>query len=246
MAWFVFLLLFSGQVFASKLNILTEHLSPYQIVTENSIKGLSTEIVEATLKESQYEYEITAYPWALSYGRAKHAENTCIYSLARTPERESLFKWIGHIASIPVYLYSIKDSQIVIANIEEAKKYNIAVIRDDVTHEFLLKKGFVEKKNLYVVNNYDGLLKLLDLSNRDIDLVMLNDVLLKNRVRHIADTTKYRNVFQLKELAVNLHFACSINTEKKIVDSLLNSMNILEKDGEFMRIRNKWKAKESF
>ena len=161
-SWGIYLFLFSGQVLAKKIHILTEHLAPYQIVTENSIKGLSTEIVEATLKESQFTYAITAHPWALSYSRARHAENTCIYSLARTFVREPLFKWVGHIASIPVYLYSIKDRHIVVSNIEEAKKYNIAAIRDDVSHQFLLTKGFVEKKNLYVVNNYDALLKLLE------------------------------------------------------------------------------------
>lgn len=238
---FVLLVLFSGQASATKLNILTEHLAPYQIVTENSIKGLSTEIVEATLIESQYSYDITAYPWALSYSRAKHAKNTCIYSLARTPERESLFKWVGHIVSIPTSLYSIKDSKIEIFSIEEAKKYNIAVIRDDVTHQFLLAKGFIEKKNLYVVNNYDALLKLLDLSSRDIDLVILNDDLLKNRVKYLNEASKYRNVFQLKELTGHLHFACSLNTDQKIVDSLFNTMTVLEKRGEFMKIREKWK-----
>ena len=239
--WGIFLFLFSGQVLANKIHVLTEHLAPYQIVTENSIKGLSTEIVEATLKESQYTYAITAHPWALSYSQAKHAENTCIYSLARTPVREAMFKWIGHIVSIPVSLYTIKDSQIVISNIEEAKNYNIAAIRDDVTHQFLLAKGFVEKENLYVVDNYDALLKLLDLPSRHIDLVMLNDILLKNRVKSVEYSSKYRNVLKLEELIIDLHFACSLNTEQKIVDNLLNSMSALERRGELMKIRDEWK-----
>jgi polar amino acid transport system substrate-binding protein len=237
----VFLAFFCVQVFATKLNILTEHLAPYQIVSKGSIKGLSTEIVVATLNESQYAFDITAYPWALSFSRAKLGKNTCIYSLARIPERESLFKWVGHIASSTVSLYSIKNSPIDISTIEEAKKYNIAVIRDDVTHQFLLTKGFVENENLYVVNNYDALLKLLDLASRHIDLVVLNDDLLKNRVKDLNEASKYKNVFQLKELTLNFHFACSLNTEQKIVDNLINTMKVLEKRGAFMKIRNKWK-----
>jgi polar amino acid transport system substrate-binding protein len=75
----VFFVLLSGQVLATKLNIVTVHFPPYQIVSEGLIEGLSTEIVEATLKESQYAYGITAYPWVLSFGRAKHRKNTCIY-----------------------------------------------------------------------------------------------------------------------------------------------------------------------
>lgn len=243
MWWVLFLLLFSGEVLANKLNILTEHLAPYQIVTDNSIEGLSTEIVEATLNASRYTYEITAYPWALSYSRAKHAENTCIYSLARTTEREPLFQWIGHITSIPVSLYSIKDNQIIISTIEEAKNYNIAAIRDDVTHQYLLTKGFIEKKNLYVVDNYNALLKLLELTNRDIDLVMLNDTLLKNRVKSLENVAKYENVLKIEELTIDLHFACSLNTEQRIVDNLLHSMSELEKRGDFMKIRSEWAKK---
>lgn len=245
MKWILFLILFSEQVLANKLNILTEHLAPYQIVTANSIKGLSTEIVEATLKESRYAYEITAYPWALSYSRAKHAQNTCIYSLARTAEREPLFQWIGHITSIPVSLYSIKDNQISISTIEEAKNYNIAALREDVTHQYLLTKGFIETKNLYVVDNYDSLLKLLELTSRDIDLVILNEALLKNRVKSLENVAKYKNVLKLEELAIDLHFACSLNTEKRIVDDLFHSMGELERRGDFIKIRQEWEKKNN-
>ena len=234
-------MLFSGHALAIKLNILTEHLAPYQIVSKDSITGLSTEIVEATLKESQYSYNILAYPWALSFSRAQHGKNTCIYSLARIPQREPLFNWVGHIASSTISLYSIKGSQITVSNISEARKYNIAVIRDDVTHHYLLTKGFVEKENLYVVDDYDALLKLLDLPSRHIDLVVLNDDLLKNRVKNSKDTSKYENVFKFKELTLNFYLACSLNTDKKIVDNLINAMKALEKRRVFFGIREKWK-----
>ena len=237
----IFFVFFCNQVLATKLNILTEHLAPFQIVSKDSITGLSTEIVEATLKESQYPYIIEAYPWALSFSRAKHGKNTCIYSLARIPQRESLFKWVGHIASSTISLYSLKSRQITISNIMEATKYNIAVIRDDVTHHFLLSKGFVEKENLYVVDNYDALLKLLDLPSRHIDLVVLNDDLLNNRIKNSADALKYKNVFQFEELTLNFNLACSLNTDKKIIDKLTNAMKVLEKRGVFFGIREKWK-----
>lgn len=231
----------SGQVLASKLNILTEHLAPYQIVSEDSIKGLSTEIVIETLQESQYAFDIEAYPWALTFSRAKYEKNTCIYSLVRTPQREALFKWIGHIALSTISLYSTANSQIVISDLEEAKKYNIAVIRDDVTHHFLLLNGFVENQNLFVVNNYDALLQLLDLSSRNIDLVVLNDDLLNNRVKNLGEASKYRNVYQLKELELDFYLACSLNTEQEIVNDLIDTMKVLEKRGVFLKIREKWK-----
>jgi polar amino acid transport system substrate-binding protein len=242
----VFIVFFSGPVLATKLNVVTEHLPPYQIVGEDSITGLSTEIVEATLKEAKYEYDIKAYPWTLSFSRAIHRKNTCIYSLARIPQRESLFKWVGRLASSTISLYSLQNNQITINSLEEAKKHNIAVMRDNVAHHFLLAKGFVENKNLYVLNNDDALLKLLDMSNRNIELVCLNSDLLRNRIKSLDETSKYKRVFQFQELTLNFHLACSVNTEQKIVDNLINAMKMLEKRGDFVDIRNKWKKHGQF
>jgi len=236
----IFYVLFSGQVFATKLKILTEDLPPYQIVSEDAITGLSTEIVQATLAQTSYTYNIAAYPWSMAYNRAKHENNTCIYSIARIPQRESLFKWIGHIASRSISLYSHKDSQVSVTTLEEAKKYNIAVIRNDVSHHYLLSKGFIENKNLYVTDNDKALLKFLNLPNRNIDLIVFNDLLLKSRVKSKAQRLQYKNVFQFKNLMLNFYLACSLNTEKHITDNLTKAMTKLDNLDVFSKIREKW------
>ena len=54
-------------------------------------------------------------------------------------------------------------------------------MEDDVAHHFLTSNGFIENESLYVLNNYDALLKLLEMPNRNIDFVILNDDLLAYR-----------------------------------------------------------------
>ncbi|GHE78007.1 transporter substrate-binding domain-containing protein [Thalassotalea profundi] len=240
---FGLILFMGGRVLATELNIVTEHLAPYQIVNGNSITGLSTEIIEATLNDTSYAYKITSYPWALSYNRAQQEKNTCVYSLARIPKREPLFNWIGHIVSSSVSLYSLKEAEIDITTIEDAKKYHIAVMRDDVSHHFLLSKGFKENENIYIINNYSALLKFLDSSDRNIDLVVLNDDLLNNRVNDSNETIKYKNVFQFKELTLDFYFACSLNTNVKVIADLKDKMKELEDHGVFSKIRNTWREK---
>ena len=93
------------------------------------------------------------------------------------------------------------------------------------------------------MNNYDALLKLLEIPSRKIDLVILNDDLINNRVNNLEEASKYRNVYALKELSFNFHFACSLKTDKKIVDKLKSVMKKLEKNGVYSAIRNKWKKK---
>lgn len=234
-------MLFSGHIFAIQLSILTEHLAPFQIVTPKAIGGISTEIIEATLSESGYQYSIEAYPWTSSYHRAKHEKNTCIYSLARIPERELLFKWVGHITTSTISFYALKNNELMVNSLEDAKKYKIAVIKDDVTHHFLLSNGFVEGENFYVMNNYDALLQLLEMPSRQIDLVIINDDLINSRVKNKAEVSKYKSVHMLKGLSLDFYFACSLNTEQDIVNKLTNVMKKLEQQGVYSIIRKKWK-----
>lgn len=236
-------LCFSCKAFIAKINVVTEHLAPFQIVTDKAIGGLSTEIITATLKESRIDYNLEAHPWSLSYNRALHEENTCIYSLAYIPERKTKFQWIGHITTSTISLYTLSKNSIDIANLEQAKKYRIAVIKDDVTHHFLLSKGFVENKNLYVMNNYDSLLKLLEIPSRQIDLVVINDDLINNRLHDSAEASKYKSLFMLKELTLDFYFACSLNTDKSIVNSLKNAMQKMEQQNINSAIKKKWQKK---
>lgn len=233
-------LLFSCPAFSAKINIVTEHLAPFQIVDNGIVSGLSTEIIEATLNATAIEYNIEAHPWSHSYNRALHVKNTCIYSLAYIPNRKPLFQWVGHITNSTISLYALSKSNITIENLAQAKNYKTAVIKDDVTHHFLISKGFVENENLYVMNNYDSLLQLLEIPSRQIDLVVLNDDLLNNRIKNSTDAAKYKNVFVLQELTLDFYFACSLTTEKSIIKTLATTMKTLEKRGNFSAIRQKW------
>ncbi|MBU2925400.1 transporter substrate-binding domain-containing protein [Colwellia sp. 1_MG-2023] len=233
-------MIFSANIQAKELTILTEHLAPFQIVDKNEISGISTEIVEATLKNSSFDYNIEAYPWSLSYNRALHEEDTCIYSIGRIPERELLFNWVGQIISSTVSMYSLASSTIKISTLNDAKKYKTAVIRDDVTHHFLLSKGFIENKNLYVMDNYDSLLQLLEKPSRNIDLVVLNDDLILHRVKSTEAASKYKSVYSVQDFTLDFHFACSITTEQHVVAELKKIMQKLEQEGILPAIRKKW------
>jgi polar amino acid transport system substrate-binding protein len=237
-----FTVIFNSCVFAAKLNIVTEHLNPFQIVEADSIGGLSTEIVVATLNAAGYEYSLDVHPWSVSFTRAKKENNTCIYSIARIPIRGPQFQWIGRIVSNTNSFYALKSRGIAISSINDAKKYVTAVIKDDVSHQFLLSKGFVENENLYVMSNYDGLLTLLEVSSRNIDLVIMNDGLIHRRVPKPKDVLKYSNLLEIDELNLDFHLACSLSTPKDIVNKLRHTMKELEQLGEFSKIREKWRV----
>ncbi len=52
------------------------------------------------------------FVWARAYEIALHEKNVLIYSIKRTSERESLFKWVGVIVPIDFYFYALAESPI--------------------------------------------------------------------------------------------------------------------------------------
>ncbi len=243
-SFLLFLLLtMSFSALSQHITVVTEHLAPFQIVDKNkNITGFSTDVIKAVLNKPPHTYEIEANPWTVSYNQALKNSNTCIYSLAYTKPRKDKFQWSGELIRSTTSFYSLSSREISISHIEEAKKYNVAVIKDDVAHHYLLSKGFQENKNLYVLENYNALLDLLEIRKDSIDLVILNDVLLKNRIKDLADKNKYKQVFLIDELGLIFHIACNLNMPKQVVDDISLALEQVKADGTYQQIKTKWQS----
>ena len=229
-SYFISMSLFAENI---TLELVTEHLPPYQIVsTENHITGFSTDIVNEMVKRSGYKEELNAYSWARSYNLAQKKENTCIYSIIRLPEREALFKWVGILTQTNNVIFGKKsDLSVPFKSLDEAKNYTIAVIRNDATHFILLSRGFEEGKNLYVINNTKSLFNLLLLRD-SIDLIIADDVTIGYRA-----TLAGVNVNELSRL---FYLACSLSTSDKVISKLKSALQSIYQDGFYQKVKHKW------
>lgn len=107
----------STSVFSLEISLVTEEYPPYYYLENNKVIGISAEITGAVSKEARIPYTITLYPWARAYAMALHNRNVLIFSLARSPDREDLFKWVGVIASGQFCLFSLKKRTDIVAKI---------------------------------------------------------------------------------------------------------------------------------
>lgn len=222
------------------IEVVTEHLPPFQISTPTQILGFATEIVSTALSSTPYTFKISLYPWARSYNMALNKKNTCIYSIARTPERENEFIWVNTIAKRNVSLVGLTKKSLSINSFEDAKKYMTAVIRDDVTHQLLVSKGFKEGVNLLVVNNTHSLLTLL-VKRESIDLILIDGYTVKYRAQfNNLDPKIFESVYQLNAKPLDYYFACNINTPPEVIKQLRHSINQMKVTGQFDKIINEW------
>lgn len=225
------------------IHLVTEHLPPYQIEAENkALAGFSVDVIKAAMKRSQYDYTLNSYSWGRSYKLAQIKANHCIFSIARTKSRENLFKWVGLIYyANNTSMWALKDRTIELKNLNDAKKYNVAVSRDDMTHIGLIERGFKENEHLYILDNTKSLVNLL-LTRASIDLIVANDMTIKFHT-DLAGVTidDLQRVYEIKDLPLNLFFACSKQTDDNIIKHLSKNMQSLYQDGSYDTILKKWR-----
>tara|TARA_R110002072_G_scaffold246454_3_gene405763 strand:+ start:301 stop:1167 length:867 start_codon:yes stop_codon:yes gene_type:complete len=244
------MIIFTGTTSADTNNVpvihlVTEHLPPYQIENKNKkSSGFAVDIIKETMARSNYTYSLKSYPWVRSYKLAQIKANHCIFSIARLKSREALFKWVGPISKVNnTAMWGLKDQKIVVNNLEDAKKYTIAVNRNDIAHTGLVERGFIEGKHLYVLDDAKSLINIL-ITRPEIDLIVADDTTVNFRAELAGvSVDKLQKIHEIKGLPLDFFFACSRQTDDKIIKHLATKLHSLYKDGTYEAIWNQWKSK---
>ncbi|WP_372769206.1 substrate-binding periplasmic protein [Pseudoalteromonas sp.] len=212
----------------TELSVVTEEWRPFNYTDENGeIVGSSTIKVKAILDSLGYQYQIHSYPWVRAMEMAKTNTNTLLYSIFRTPERESLYQWVCPLmASVKIYLFHLKDrTDINLTSLDDAKKYITSVRRKTRGHDYLINQGFVEGVNLDVTSDPEaekrkflaGRVHFLMQSEWEMsELLKTSNLSFKDVTRSIEVTSK------------NARQACiafSKSTDKRIVSEVQDALD---------------------
>ena len=220
---------------------MTESLPPLQIVQQDgSISGAMVEVVKALLKRTNIDADIEVYPWARSYQIAQEPSNTLIFSMFRHKSREDKFQWLGKLLTLNSYLVSLKAKKdLNITSINDAKKYSIGSIREDLAEHYLRENGFIEGKNLYLSSNYNVLWHML-YSGRT-DLAFTNGMLWQYELEDSnLDPAKIQFVYQIPSFASDLYLAASLDVDKSVVERIKTALSQIKASGEYQNILDKW------
>lgn len=229
---------------ASELRIVTEELPPYNMTQGGQVTGMSTEVVQAVLKDvGMPAPAIQSMPWARAYDIALNSENVLIYSITRTPQREKLFKWVGVIAPTQWYLFSRTGRSLpAIRSVEEARKHQIATVNEDVGEQYLVSKGFVIGKNLQSSNKYEFNYEKLKLGR--VDYWIANEMNATWLSRQAGDDPERMLVraLPLPDLMQDegLNMAFSLKTPDAVVERFRKSLETIRRNGTYEAIKRKW------
>lgn len=227
---------------AGPIRVVTEELPPYNMTRDGQLTGMSTEVVQAVLKEVNVQASIQSMPWARAYDLALHDPDVLIYSITRTPAREHLFKWVGTIAASRWYIYSAASHPITLLDLNDARDWQTATVNEDVGEQYLIGKQFVIGQHLQSSNRYE--LNYQKLQTGHVDL-WISDELNAAWLAHQAGEEPARTLVQslrIPELEESggFNMAFSTGTTDATVELFREGLNTIRENGTYDAIARKW------
>ncbi|MDM8538468.1 ABC transporter substrate-binding protein [Desulfobacterales bacterium HSG17] len=237
-----FIILFSSVIngFSSELAIdnfifMTETYPPFNYEDGGKLQGISVDLFEKMLEKigsAKTRENIELLPWARAYKDVLTKQDTCLFAMTRTEEREALFKWVGPFAPSRIVLIAPKYKRITINSINDVTKYIVGVVRDDIGEQLLVQAG-ITKGILSIVHNQNINANKIDAGR--IDLWTCGDIISKWILKENGyDPAAYESVYVLKD--GSQYFAFNISTDDALIHKLQTALDEIKAEGELQTI----------
>ncbi|MGW8464249.1 substrate-binding periplasmic protein [Pseudomonas sp. CLCA07] len=216
---------------STDLVLLTENFPPYNMAKNGknfaqgeNIDGIAVDIVREMFKRTDITYSLTLrFPWERVYKLALENPGYGAFVMARLPDRERLFKWVGPIGPDDWIMLAKADSNITLETLDDARKYKIGAYKGDAIAMTLAKQGL---KPVVVLRDQDNAKKLV---SGQIDLWATGDP----AGRYLA---RQEGVSGLKTVlrfnSAELYLALNKDVPDETVAKLQAALDQLRKEGK--------------
>ena len=244
----IFVMVFSVQGHAQQIKIVTLDFPPYSYIENGKLTGMATEVLMAILNDVGMTSEIRQYPWKRACCIADTEKNVLIYTIARTPQRERNFHFIGEVAPRNNYFFKLAERKDVqVDSLEDLKKYKIGVVRGYATDKTLTDLGL--EPSLHRTTSDINILRML-FSGR-VDLCSVDEMVAKHQIRlfnqaaqktgrELLDFSRLEKVYEHPGMGRGRYLAFGINTSHELVRKFQDSFQRMVQEGTLEVIRAKY------
>ncbi|PWE40548.1 amino acid ABC transporter substrate-binding protein [Pseudomonas prosekii] len=215
---------------ATDLVLLTENFPPYNMAKngknfaqDENINGIAVDIVREMFKRTDITYSLTLrFPWERIYKLALEKPGYGVFVMARLPDREKLFKWVGPIGPDDWIMLAKADSKITLETLHQARKFRIGAYKGDAIAETLAKQGL---KPIVVLRDQDNAKKLV---SGQIDLWATGDPAGRYLARQDG-VTGLKTVLRFN--SAELYLALNKDVPDEVVTKLQAALDAMRKEG---------------
>ncbi|MBN9526256.1 MAG: transporter substrate-binding domain-containing protein [Alphaproteobacteria bacterium] len=198
------------------LPVFGSDFPPYAYEDNGRAAGSATDRVRGILQAAGLTAVIEIYPWARAYRAARATPDALLYPVARTPEREDEFIWLGELVDYDVRLWRLADRRdIVLTSLADAEGFSFGGLPDDAKTGYLREQGMT----VSLQSNEDILLTML--INGRIDLMPADRVSFLARLqRDGLDSRGFVAALALPAVSRPLYLAISRGADPDLVARL--------------------------
>src|SRR4051812_25803742 len=228
----VLILLGSPQA-AFGVNFLTEESPPLNFMQEGRLVGVSTAIVREMAQRANVPAVFALLPWKTGYARALAEADVCLFSTARQPARNALFKWLGPISRGYWSAFSLEEFADYVPTVDSLKKYRVGVV-SDARAQYLRQRGFT---NLVESDKDSDLPKRLTIDPKQdggIDL-WVTQGMMGTEIARKAGAGKIKEVMP-SIMSQEYWLACNLQVPPDTLTSLSSALSEMKKDGTYKKL----------
>lgn len=218
------------------LTYYTESYFPFNYSEDGLLKGISIDVLRLVWKELGVNPQpIQLLPWARGYELVQSQPGSVLFSMARTSEREGVFRWVGPIHTVRFVLKGKKSSQFEINTQADLHGKAIGTLIDDVGDVIL---GPLSKyARIEPVPDMGFSLKML--AHDRIDMVAYEEQSFDKLVLSYGlDPADYETVYVLKETGV--YYALHGSTPPELVSQLQEALDAVKTTAEYQEILSRY------
>lgn len=214
-----------------EIMVVTGELPPYSFTQNGEISGVATDIVKELMHRVAYINGITSQPWKRAIVTSKRYRLT--YPLARTPEREQNYKWIGPILE-DHFAFAVQSSNTVdFNNINDFKKLTVGVNRGAPT-ELRLKRLNFERIEAVTKEKHNAKKLITD----RIDAWYTTALMIKSQLKHLGiNKTQVKIAFN--DLKIEMYLVASLDIKDELVALWQKKLDEMKSDGSYQAILKK-------
>ncbi len=212
------------------ITFYTEDYPPYNFINkQGEIDGISTRLLQEALTEIDRPVNFLLVPWARAISEAKLRPGNCLYSTARTAEREALFRWVGPLVKTEWAAFAVPGHNIEATSLEQLKGLRVGSFHEDAISIYVANHG------VEIINASRDSENLKRLTSGLIDVWVTGP--------DVAEAVAGNAGVQLERLFTfrrsEIYLACHKSVPASFLEQLQTRLDQLKEEGRYHQIRQR-------
>lgn len=211
-------------------------LPPLSFEQDGQVTGLATELLRRMAELANLELNLSLQPRLRAEKSFLETPGSLLFPLARLPERESRYRWVGPILPRRVGIYSLGSrTDIRFRGLHQLDGLRLGATAGTATLEQLLAEGLKPGKELEVAPSYETSVKKL-LAGR-MDLLVIGDLNIYWQLHQMREPPDRIREVAVLDASADYSFGLRVDGDPAPAEALQRALDQLRRSGAVERLK---------